>query len=364
MNTNDQSPEFEFRGNRAQQEFESLKNSEAFARMAEELAENKHQDDEQVSLKQTDINMMDIIKEKETQQSKAQESNSLLNMGPKYMTAIDNMLSIADVRSIETELPILKTSVEISPLTGQEEQALKSASVSPEGFLKKVDELLFGHSKFKDIEFKSYHEFLANLYPPDKSVMMWALLTASYMVLPTMEKKCGSCSKTFIIDGKPGDIIHEDSITKSWDKNIPPSEYTEAQTVLNGTLTFEIGMPSEKDKLIITKLIKPNQAKDNLESEGDILSYNNNLAFFSKAIAVESPGTEKIVMTDTIGDIYPFLENLPPKITDAIKSGIDLSIFDDLMPKFYLNTKCDHCGHDESINVDPEISFFRKAISL
>ena len=331
--------------------FKAQQNSEAFAQMAHEISQQENSNEQEPQKPQSS-------------QPKSVSALNAMNMGPKYMSALESMLSMADIRSIETQLPILKTTVEITPMTGQEEQAIRTAAASPEGFLKKLDELLFGHTKFKDREFTSYHEFLANLYPPDKSVMIWALLTSSYMVLPTMEKECSECSKTYIIDSTPGELIHDDTIEKSWDKPLPPSEYTEVQDAIPGMLSFEIGMPSERDRLVVTKLINPSQAKENLENTGGILSYNDNLAFFSKAIMVEGEDQPKIVMTDVINDMHPFLSNLPPKITDAVKNNLDLSVFDEYMPRFYLSTKCTHCGASEEVDVDPEVAFFRKAISL
>ena len=305
------------------------------------------------------------MNERMQQSSNQEQAKSSLGLGPKYMDALNKIISIADIRSIETELPILNTKVEVSPLTGQEEQALKTASVSPEAFLKKINELLFNHTTFEKGQFTSYNEFLSNLYPPDKSILIWALMASTYLVLPTMEKKCDNCSKNYFIDASPADLLHPDSITKGWDKDLPISEYTEIQTVLDGFLGFEIGMPSERDRLVITKLINPEQAKNNIESTGGLLSYVDNLVFFTKVVIVgKAEDGDRDILTNTIQDIYPFLKNLPPKISDSIRNGIDLTVFDEYMPTFYIEAACDHCQTVEKIQVDPEISFFRKALSL
>jgi len=281
--------------------------------------------------------------------------------GPKYMDALQHVLEVADIRSIETELPILRTKAEIKPLTGEEEIALRSAAVSPETFLKKLDEILFKHTTFSNFEFASYQEFLSNLFPPDKSMLIWALMTASYLVLPTLEKECESCKQNYLIDANPADMLHQDSLPKVWDKELPPSEYREIQPVLDGYMIFELGMPSEKDRLVITKLVNPAEAKENLERTGGLLSYADNLSFFVKTIVV-GDGPDRIVLTDVIQDIHPFLKQLPPKIADAVRNEVDVSVFDEYLPRFYLKTTCTHCGHKEEIDLDPEIAFFRKTV--
>ncbi len=282
--------------------------------------------------------------------------------GPKYMEALDSIMTLADIRAIEVELPILKTKVQVSPMTGQEEQALRTAAVSPESFLKKINELLYKHTSFES-NFVDFSDFLSKLFPPDKSMLIWALMSSTYMVLPTVDKECASCGKKYIIDSVPGDLIHGDTITEYWDKEQSPTDFTSTQSVLNGYINFEMAMPSEKDRVIITSMITPNQAKDNIEKTGSLLSFTDNLIFFTRSVAVGEEN-KRVVLTNAKQDIYPFLNNIPPKIKDAIHSGVDLTIFDKYMPKFYLESRCTNCQAKEKIDIDPEIAFFRKTISL
>jgi len=339
----------------------SKKNAEAMLNLADEITSEMSGEEQSPHPKVEEK----VIRTKErVQESTAREqAKSRLSMGPKYMEALSHVSSVADIRSIETELPILKVKVEVSPLTGSEEQALKTAAVSPESFLKKLDELLFHHTKFQNVRFESYNQFLANLFPPDKTMLIWALLNATYLVLPTMEKQCESCGEMYLVDAAPSELIHEDSITKIWDSELPPTEDRIIQSALDGYLVFELGMPSERDRLIVTKLLNPEQAKENINQTGGLLSYTDNLIFFTKAIVV-GEGDDRIVLTDLIQDIAPFLRNLPPKVADAVKNQIDLDMYSEYMPEFYLNTTCRHCGNKERIDVDPEVAFFRKAVSL
>jgi len=330
----------------------SDKSAEMFSQMADELMQS---DEVQPQAKEVPTRTV-----APTAQEKIKSS---VPVGPKYMSALDSIMKVADIRSIETELPILKVKVEVSPLSGEEEMALKTAAVSPESFLKKIDELLFKHATFKDFDFKSYDDFLSNLYPPDKSMLIWALMTASYLVLPTLETICGECGERYVIEASPEEMFQTDTVEKVWDNPLTVNEYVDVQTVLDGYLTFEITMPSEKDRLIITKLVNPQKAKENMEKTGNILSYMDNLIFFTKSVVVGTD-SERIVLTDVIQDIYPFLKSLPPKIQDVIKHDIDVDIFDKYMPRFYVKTQCTHCGAKEELDLDPELAFFRKAVSL
>jgi len=320
------------------------RNNELFLKMAEEL-------------ETTDSVPSMVVKEESPRKQESQ------NIGPKYMSALENVLNIADIKAIEIELPILKTKVEVSSMTSEEELALKTSSVSPEGFLKKIDEILYKHCKFQNNEFDSYFDFLDNLYPPDKSLMIWALLNASYLVLPTVETICESCENKYIYDAKPQELIHGDSIEEIWTEVVGVDEFKIVKTVLDEYLTFNIKMPNERTRLIIARIINPDDAKSNLNKNGNIVSNIENLLFFIDSIEV-GRGNEKIVLTDILQDIYPFLKGLPPKITDAIKNEVDTNEFDKYMPKFYLESNCARCDHKNKIDMDPEIAFFRKALSI
>ena len=333
--------------------------AERFAQMAEDLQKNS-----------SDSNGHENIQSQSTQPAQSAgptieeqvRSTATGPMGPKFIDALDTVLSVADIRATEIQLPMIKSKVEISPLTTEEEIALKSAAVSPETFLQKLDELIYKHSKFNDRTYANYGEFLDNLYPPDKSFMIWGLLSSTYLVLPTMESVCESCGDSFLIDAQPHEMLHEDTITEIWDEALDVKTYSEVQTVFDGLIEIELGIPSETQRMQVMRLIRPEQARDNVHKKGAVFGFAENLIFYTRSITVN--GKERIVLTDLTQDIYPFLKNLNPKIKDAIRSTIDLSIFDKYMPRFYINAVCSHCGNPQEVYADPEISFFRKALSV
>ncbi len=289
--------------------------------------------------------------------------NSGLRLGPKYLDALSQLDSITNTKAISIQLPMSLRKVEMTAITGIEEQALKTASVSPEAFLKKLNELLYTHVVYTDSEKPTFSDFLGSVYPPDKSALIWGLLSASYVVLPELERDCDICGEPYIMKNVPNDLIHEDTFEKIWDKELSPADYTVQQKTFNGFITFEFGIPTEKDRLLITNMMHPESIKENISKEGNILTGLEVLTFFTRSIVVGDPG-EQTVLTDLSQDIYPFIQNLSPKIADGIKSEVDLSIFDEYMPNFYVDSVCDHCGTSQKVEVDVEMTFFRKSLYI
>ncbi len=289
--------------------------------------------------------------------------NHGLNLGPKYLDALSHLNSLTETRAISVQLPMSLKTVEMTAITGVEEQALKTASVAPETFLKKLNELIYTHVVFVDGTKPTFSEFLDGIYPPDKAALIWGLLSASYVVLPELERECTSCGNSYLIKSTPQELIHEDTFNKIWDHDLSPAEYTIKQEAFDGYVSFEFGVPTEKDRIVITSLINPETVKDNVAKEGSIMTQLDMLTFFTRSITVGNPG-EEIVLTSLTQDIYPFIRNLSPKIADGIRSVVDLSIFDEYMPNFYIETPCSHCGVTQKAEIDVELIFFRKTLAV
>ncbi len=336
-------------------EQQTRRKSEAFADMAanipDEVFQERIQPQPQVPA-QPILNQVDKSR-----------MNQNLHLGPKYLDALSQLDTIQDTKAIAVQLPMSLKKVEITAITGAEEQALKTASVAPESFLKKLNELLYNHTIFEDGSRPSFSDYLNEIYPPDKSALIWGLLSSSYVVLPELERTCTKCEKSNIIKSVPKDLIHDDTFTKIWDQDVPPAEYIVKQEAFDGFITFEFGIPTEKDRILITGMIHPETLKDNIIKEGTIMSQLDVLVFFTKSITVGEPGSQT-VLTDLTQDIYPFLRNLSPKVADGIRAAVDLSIFDEYMPEFYIQTQCEHCGEQQKTIVDPEMTFFRKSLAL
>lgn len=284
-----------------------------------------------------------------------------MQLGPKYLSALEKVDSLSGIRAVSVELPILGTTVSVAPMSGQEEQEIRTSSSDPETFLNGINKILFSHSTFNNLQFESYDDFLNNFYPSDKSLMIWALLASSYSTLPTMRKQCGKCGEIYEVSLKPEDVMKPDGLPSPWDKDQNPKEFRIHKEILDGHIQFELGLPSEKDRMTMAALYNAAQIKNNINQTGNILSYVDNLTFFIKKIVIKDD--QDIVLTNMVQDIYPFMSNLSPKIKDMIQDEITLTEFDDYTTTFYEDVTCDHCGNPEKIEIVPEVEFFRKALS-
>lgn len=285
-----------------------------------------------------------------------------VQLGPKYLSALDKVDSLVGMRSFETELPILKVKATVSPMTGAEEQNLRTSSVSPDGFLNNVNKLIFEHTVFEGLIFSSFEDFLENFYPQDKTLLIWALLTSSYSKLPTMQKTCAKCKEIYEVSLRPQDILKQDGLPSIWSEKDNPDEYRSIHSILDGSIIFEIGLPSEKDRTLLASLYNADQIKKNIDTTGNILSYVDNLTFFIKRVIVKDPAGD-IILSNVVHDIYPFMRNLSPKVKDFVEEAINLKEFDKYMTEFYEMVNCKHCGNQERIEFVPEVEFFRKALS-
>lgn len=286
-----------------------------------------------------------------------------MQIGPKYLNALERVNSISNLKSIEVQLPIIGGTAFVSPMTSKEEQELRTARVSTNGFLDKITELLYKHTKFKDKEYDSLGSFSRDLYTSDKSMLVWAIMAASYSKLPTIARACENCGSTIEAKLDPGDVLKEDGLPKLWDKDVPPSEYTITKSIMDGAITFELSMPNDAERSELSTLFAPSTTKKNIAETGDIFSYYVNLIFFIKKVQIKGED-EDIILTNRIQDIYPFMQELNPKVKDIIMGEINIDEFEEYIPKFYEDVPCPSCNNLERFYVYPEIEFFRKALSI
>jgi len=280
---------------------------------------------------------------------------------PNYLVAIDALSSMAHIGLQETDLIMIKGKARIRPLTGFEEQQLKSANTSLNTFLKAFDKVLYEVIENKEeLDIESFNDFLEKLTPQDKALMIYALALNSFSKLGDVPVLCEECNHEYPAEVKPEELLHSDSITKTWDKDIPFEDYSVTQTFMNGAIEIEIGIPTEAKRIRIMDLIqnKKGKAEDNFLMIDTIL-------FFSKKITIKTSkkgkGTELI---DIESELFPFIENLPAKIKDEILEDMDLTVFDDYMPRFYQESRCPQCTHINKSDVNIENDFFRKSLQV
>lgn len=284
--------------------------------------------------------------------------------GPLFLKALDKINKIADLKSTTVELPLMKKEVTITPLDGKEELYLKTMSTSMDNFLNELNKIIYDHLAYTDGSPKEpYEEFLKKLFMPDKSIIIWALIVSTYNSIETFEFNCPQCKNKDDLYIEPIELAGEDSFPKTWDLEFAPEEYVEDKSFMDGQLQFKIGIVSELERIMIFKHIEIIQAKDNIEKQNSVIDDADTLIYMIKEVTI-GKGKGKVILENQISDIYPFIKSLPIKVRDEIKDEINTKIFDDYLPKFYKNHVCSKCGHNQKIDFDMELEFFRKALSI
>lgn len=285
---------------------------------------------------------------------------------PAFMDALDKVSALANINAQETDLVIVREKVEVMPLAGDEEQALKTGNVTLGKFIKNFNQLLFSKLKLQDdTQFKDYETFLKLLTPQDKALLIYAFSLSSFKKLGTLGKVCDHCEQEFPVDIIPEELWHDDSAPKAWKHKGSPFDYRVPQVFLDGALEVYFKLPTEFDRIQLMDMLE-SKIKDNIETSGQTFSVLDTIAFFTdKIVVVDGEGKGKNTeLTDLVEEIFPFLHNLPAKIKDDVYETVDLEIFDEHMPNLYQEARCTRCHKPNQVQVNIETEFFRKAVLL
>jgi len=285
---------------------------------------------------------------------------------PAFMDALDKVSQLAKINAQETDLVILREKVEITPLAGDEEQALKTGNITLTTFIKNFNKLLFSKLNLsEDSKLKDYETFLKKLTPQDKALIIYAFSLSSFNKLGTLGHICEHCDEEYPVDVIPEELWHDDSAPEPWDKKEDPFEYVETQHFLDGALQIDFKLPTEFDRIKLMDMLE-NQVKNNLDSTGNTFSVLDTIAFFCASIRIIDAENGKVSqeLTDLTKEIFPFLHNLPAKVKDGIYETVDLEIFDKYMPKLYQVSKCNRCHKTNNVKINIETEFFRKSVLL
>ncbi len=285
---------------------------------------------------------------------------------PAFMDALDKVSKLANINSQETDLVIVREKVEVMPLAGDEEQALKTGNVTLSKFIKNFNQLLFDKLKLQDdTQFKDYETFLKLLTPQDKALLIYAFSLSSFKKLGTIGKICEHCDQEFPVDVIPEELWHDDSAPAAWEHGDNPFDYRVPQVFLDGALEIYFKLPTEYDRIQLMDMLE-NNIKDNLDATGSTFSVLDTIAFFcDKIIIIDADKKGKNTeLTNLTEEIFPFLHNLPAKIKDDVYEIVDLEIFDKYMPNLYQKARCSRCHKENKVSVNIETEFFRKAVLL
>jgi len=288
------------------------------------------------------------------------------NLGsPKVNQALNALSVLANTRTVEVYLPILKTKATVTPLLGSEELQLETMKVSGATFIQTYNKVLYDHVTFEDLAFENFEDFQKHLTPADKMSLSYGLLEATFSELPERLINCPKCKKpdTYVIT--PDSLIHDDTYSKDWDKD-EYIEYEITSEIVKGfRVTFQ--MPVETERLKVVRYKEDSDLRKEIEDSGDILSPIELFSIYIKRIEIDSikDDEETLVLTDKVEDIIPTLKEMPFDLKAKLLDDKAVSLFTEYTPKYYLKLTCNKCSHNFNwSNISPEQDFFRKALSV
>lgn len=284
----------------------------------------------------------------------------------KSVDALNVLGLLSSARKTEVYLPVLKISVIMTPFVGAEDLYLQTLKVSGATYHRYIDELLYKHAEFIGVNFESFDDFLKNIPSVDKQVMMAGLLQATFNELPEKLIKCPKCGQVDTYSFKPEHMIHSDSFTKYWDKDIEPSDFRLVNELIPGVKIF-YGMPMEQDRLDVLQNVSSSEMRDNLEKHKDVLSLVDFMAIYIKRMEITAADGTVIELNDKKEDILPTIKNMPLDLQVKLIDDPTVDSLTEYNPYYYLKLKCGApaCQHEfKWDDINPENDFFRKALSL
>jgi len=230
---------------------------------------------------------------------------------PKYMEALKVANKVVNVREVEIELPILRAKVKMMPMEGIDDMHLKTMFASGANFLYTFNDILFKHLNQLGQElFTDLKDFHAKASTPDKRMMVFGIIAATYDRLPERTIVCPKCQKEELHTLDPQLLLKPDSIMKPYEISKTITEafpngvpYTDfgINTIIvpfddeeeeSTQISIKFGLPMEQDKLDVMSItdISPHKVEEN---GGEILTSLEYLITFIKTITFTSSKFDK-----------------------------------------------------------------------
>ena len=286
--------------------------------------------------------------------------------GTTTTAALSALANLAGTREVEIDLPLLKTRAIVQPVSGSEELRLHTMRASGAAFIESFNKVLFEHTTFDKLKFESVQDFQDHLTPPDKALLVYALLDATFTVLPEKMIKCPGCDKTDTYTPSPAELFHGDSVTDVWVHEASFEDYEIKSEIVPGFTVF-YKMPTETDRINILKSKENSEMRDSIDETGNILSSMELFAAYIKRIEIVD-NKEVISLTDTVKDIIPTIVGMPLELQAKLLNDETIEEFVKYSPNFYLDISCTNPGCSlktfKWTDVNPEQDFFRKALSV
>ncbi|RLA81871.1 MAG: hypothetical protein DRG78_08470 [Epsilonproteobacteria bacterium] len=287
--------------------------------------------------------------------------------GSAGTNALNALTILAGTREVEVDLPILKIKAMVKPILNSEELKLHTMKASGSTFIKSFNKVLFEHTTFTEVKFQNLSDFEKHLTPPDKSMLVFAMLDATFSKLPEKIITCPGCGKTDNYSPNPSELMHSDTIPKIWNNEVDFDKFEIVSEIVPG---FKViySMPSETDRIAILEAKENSEMRDSLNNNGDVLSSLELFSIYIKRLEIKNGEEEDIILTDKVNDIVPTVKGMPLELQSQLLDDISVAPLVEFTPHFYLDINCSNVGCElkqfKWEGVNPEQDFFRKALSV
>jgi hypothetical protein len=285
---------------------------------------------------------------------------------------IAKLQKLKSIRVRQVYCPVAKLRALVSPLTVSDDLSLKTMVSSPDLYDRELAIMIYNHAEFPDIQGPkpSFDQFIDAVSDFDKKSLLWGIYDSTYTTLGTQQITCPKCKHKFENEIKAKELLSEDSIKSSWDKELGFLEYSidvdiplESEEITK--FRFLINIPSIKKHLDVLKLISVDDMKDNFTKFNSIVSKTEELTLITKAIEVY--GQDEETADDVIDNIFDIHNVIQSYVTlDVINIVIDKfdAEYSKFNPEFKKPLVCGACNHNFDVPIDIEVALFRSFLRL
>lgn len=249
----------------------------------------------------------------------------------------------------EVITPHTQHSLLVKSLLVQQEEALKSSSLSTTKMLELINKTIFDCIDNKKAPFDSIDSFMKNLTLVDREALIYGLVISSYGEEQEFNITCSVCSKTF---------TQKANLTQNTDVNLYEGKEPLLKKEIKITLPVSkyevtLQMPTLWDEYVFanSRGVSPEvlrKADDYLiVKQLDIPAVNN-----------KEPEKLQTLHINNIFEIYSYMRNLPARdrriIYDSWKDT-----YGEYGIKVIVSTQCPHCGNRSEMFINMISELFR-----
>ena len=255
-----------------------------------------------------------------------------------------------DIKYPEYEVvtPQTNLSYHVRSLNVQEEERLKASFLTPTKANDHLNKCIFDSFVIKPESIPTYDTWLKMTTLKDRDALLYGLYHITYEDIRNYDVTCGQCSKSYAVTVKASETFsmksyeNGDIINKEFDTELPVSK----------TVFATIKQPTLWDEVMALKTQRGSQ-------ELDIFTET---LIIKKFFQIPEAGGDSVVYSER-EDIIDAYRSLASKDKRHIykeyrdkfgQYGINLNML----------STCQHCGHDELINIDLVGNFFRMVYSF